>query len=155
MNLGQLFEVQNLVVDFKPLDKWHAIEALIQRLTENGSLGAEQAEEALDAVQRRERSMSTGMEKGVAIPHAALPGLDEVVAILGLVRHEGGIPFESMDGAPAQLIVVLLIPKEKKLLHIRTLADVAKILGDEQVRVDLLNATDAQSAHDLLTRASE
>ncbi|MBL4771385.1 MAG: PTS sugar transporter subunit IIA [Planctomycetes bacterium] len=154
MNLGDLFDVKNLVVGFEPLDKWHAIESLIQHLTDSGSLDESQSDAALDAVQRRERSMSTGMEKGVAIPHAALPDLDRVLAILGVVSREGGVPFESMDGAPAQLIVVLLIPKAKKLLHIRTLADVARILGDEQVRKDLLMAPDSQAAYDLLVTAS-
>ncbi len=153
MNLGELFEVKNLIVDFEPLDKWDAIEVMIRHLTESGTLLEGQAELALEAVQRRERSMSTGMEKGVAIPHAALPDIEEVIAILGLVRREGGVPFESLDGAPAQLIVILLIPKAEKLLHIRTLADVARILGDAQVRVDLLEAPDAQSAHDLLVAA--
>ncbi|MFT4647687.1 MAG: mannitol/fructose-specific phosphotransferase system IIA component (Ntr-type) [Glaciecola sp.] len=154
MNLGELFEVKNLVVGFEPLDKWHAIEALIQHLVDTGSLQESQAEDALDAVQRRERSMSTGMEKGVAIPHAALPDLDHVIAILGVVSREGGVPFESMDGGPAQLIVVLLIPKEKKLLHIRTLADVARILGDATVREAILNAPAAQTVHNLLASAS-
>ncbi len=154
MNLGELFEVKNLVVGFEPLDKWHAIEVLIQHLADTGSLGESQADDALDAVQRRERSMSTGMEKGVAIPHAALPDLEQVVAILGLVGNGEGVPFESMDGAPAQLIVVLLIPKTKKLLHIRTLADVARILGDEQIRQELLAAVDAETVHGLLAAAS-
>ena len=154
MNLGELFEVKNLVVGFEPLDKWNAIEALIQHLVDTGSILESLADDALDAVQRRERSMSTGMEKGVAIPHAALPELDQVVAILGVVSGNEGVPFESMDGAPAQLIVVLLIPKAKKLLHIRTLADVAKILGNEQVRQEVLEAQDAQTVHRLLAAAS-
>ncbi|MDF1836837.1 MAG: PTS sugar transporter subunit IIA [Planctomycetota bacterium] len=155
MNLGELFEVKNLIVGFEPHDKWHAIEALIQHLVDSGSLPESQADDALDAVQRRERSMSTGMEKGVAIPHAALPDLDQVVAILGLVSGGDGVPFESMDGAPAQLIVVLLIPKAKKLLHIKTLADVAKILGNEQIRQELLGAPDATVVHELLASSSE
>ncbi|MCP5024380.1 MAG: PTS sugar transporter subunit IIA [bacterium] len=153
MNLGELFEAKNLIVDFDPLDKWDAIESMIRHLTNNGSLKESQSELALGAVQRRERSMSTGMEKGVAIPHAALPDLDEVIAVLGLVRRDGGVPFESLDGSPAQLIVILLIPKSKKLLHIRTLADVARILGIAQVREDLLAASDSQAAHSRLVEA--
>ncbi len=153
MNLGELFEAKNLIVDFNPLDKWDAIESMIRHLTDNGSLKESQSELALEAVQRRERSMSTGMEKGVAIPHAALPDLEEVIAVLGLVRRDGGVPFESLDGAPAQLIVILLIPKSKKLLHIRTLADVARILGIAQVREDLLAASDSHAAHSRLAEA--
>lgn len=155
MNLAELFGPQGLKVGFAPVDKWEAIENLVRHLVATGSLGEAESAEALEAVLRRERSMSTGMEKGIAIPHAAIPGLSQVAAVLGITPAGQGIAFESMDGAPTELVVLLLIPKDQKLLHIRTLADVARILGDEQVRLDLTRAADDSQAYAVLEAAGE
>ena len=50
------------------------------------------------AVLARERSMSTGMEHGIAIPHAAVDGVQTVVACMGIVSTGSGLAFESIDG---------------------------------------------------------
>ncbi len=153
MNLGELFGPDGLVVGFSPVDKWQAIGDLVDLALKRGALTADKGEEALEAVLRRERSMSTGMEKGIAIPHAAMAGLEQPVACLGIAKPGQGIAFESMDGAPSELIVLLLIPKEKKLLHIRTLADVARILGQAEVQALLGQAEDCESALEVLINA--
>ncbi|MCB9907069.1 MAG: PTS sugar transporter subunit IIA [Planctomycetes bacterium] len=154
MNLAELFGPMGLVVPFAPVDKWEAIGELVQQTVARGSLTPRQGESALEAVLRRERSMSTGMEKGIAIPHAAMDGLSAPVACLGITPAGKGIAFESMDGAPAELVVLLLIPKDQKLLHIRTLAEVARVLGDPAVRATLSAATTPEEAFAALDRAS-
>jgi PTS system fructose-specific IIA component/PTS system nitrogen regulatory IIA component len=108
-----------------------------------------------DAVVQRERSMSTGMERGIAIPHAAVDGLERVVACLGVVSGQAGegVPFDSVDAAPAWLVVLLLIPRPQKLLHIRTLADLARHLGNEDVRQALRSARTPAEAWMALARA--
>ena len=151
MLLTELFAAEDVLVDFEPADKWQAIRALVEHLVERGRLDAEREEDVLDAVLDRERSMSTGMENGVAIPHAAVEGPEEVLACLGLVRKEEGLSFESIDGRPARLIVLLIIPKAHKLLHIRTLADVARVLSKDEVRQSLLAAASSTEAHAALT----
>ncbi|MEZ6004400.1 MAG: PTS sugar transporter subunit IIA [Planctomycetota bacterium] len=154
MKLGELLGPEGLVVGFNPPDKWQGISDLVQILVDRGRLTAAQAEPALEAVLRRERSMSTGMERGIAIPHAALDGIAEPLACLGITAPGQGVPFESMDGAPAELVVLLLIPKAQKLVHIRTLADVARVLGNAEVRSRLGQAADEQQAFEVLQSAS-
>ena len=90
--------------------------------------------------------MSTGMERGIAMPHAAVDGIEQVVACMGIVTREEGLEFESIDGQPARLVVLLVIPRSQKLLHIRTLADLARILGTESVREVLLSTKDPEKA---------
>jgi PTS system fructose-specific IIA component/PTS system nitrogen regulatory IIA component len=111
--------------------------------------------EILRQVIARERSMSTGMERGIAIPHAAVDGLERVVAGLGVVSGPtgDGVPFDSVDAGPAWLVVLLLIPRPQKLLHIRTLADLARHLGNEEVRQALRNARSPEEAWKALARA--
>jgi mannitol/fructose-specific phosphotransferase system IIA component (Ntr-type) len=104
----------------------------------------------LEQVLTRERSMSTGMERGIAIPHAAVDQVDRVVACMGIVSRPAGLAFESIDGQPARLIVLLVIPRSQKLLHIRTLADVARVLGIDSIRDALTAATTPAQAWEAL-----
>lgn len=150
MQLRDLFTADDLVLDFAPGDKWEAIRGLVAHLAERGRLPEALREPVLEAVLSRERSMSTGMEHGVAIPHAAVEGIDRVAAAMGLVRDDVGLPFESIDGQPARLVVLLVIPRAQKLLHIRTLADVARVLGDADVRSALLAADTPRAAWEVL-----
>lgn len=146
MRLTDLFAPEDLVLDFAPDDKWDALGKLVDHLVAQGRLSEEQAPAIRDAVLARERSMSTGMEHGIAIPHAAVEGVEQLLVALGIVRNESGLNFESIDGQPARLVVLLVIPKAQKLLHIRTLADVARVLGKDAVREQLLAAESPQAA---------
>lgn len=153
MRLTDLFGPEDLVAGFAPADKWLAIRELVDHLVSKGRLDAARSEDILDAVLSRERSMSTGMEHGIAIPHAAVDDLESVVACMGLVSGESGLPFESIDGQPARVVVLLIIPRAQKLLHIRTLADIARVLSRDEVRAELLEAPDAATAHQVLARS--
>ena len=146
MRLQELFSTADLVVDFRPLDKWDAIDRLMGHLREQERVPSECYADVHEAVLARERSMSTGMERGIAIPHAAVDGLEEAVATLAIVPAEHELAFESVDASPTRIIVLLLIPRSQKLLHIRTLADVARGLGKESVRKALFVAPTAEDA---------
>jgi len=148
MRLQELIPPEHILLGLSAADKWQAIERLIAHLVARGALTPEQGTSFRDAVQARERSMSTGMERGIAIPHAAVDGLERVVAALAVVGHDSreGVSFDSIDASPAWLIVLLLIPRPQKLLHIRTLADLARHLGNEDARRALREAeTPAQA----------
>jgi PTS system fructose-specific IIC component len=70
---------------------------------------------------------------------------------MGIVSRPDGLAFESIDGQPARLVVLLVIPRAQKLLHIRTLADVARVLGLDSVRESLLAARSSAQAWDALS----
>lgn len=146
MRLSDLFSVDDVLVDFRPTDKWDAIQKLVEHLVDRERLDRAAAPAIIEAVRCRERSMSTGMEHGIAIPHAAVDGVQNVLACLGIVAGEHGLAFESIDGRPTRVVVLLVIPRSQKLLHNRTLADIARVLGRDSVREALVGARDAQSA---------
>ena len=85
-----------------------------------------------------------GREHGIAIPHAAIDGIEDLVAVLGL--NPTGIPFETLDGEPARIVIGLVIPRSKKLAHIKTLAEIAKLLSKADVRHRLLSCDSAEQA---------
>lgn len=150
MRLSDLFSAEDVLVGFAPSDKWDAIRRLVDHLVARGRLKPEARGAIYDAVVAREKSMSTGMEHGIAIPHAAVDGVETVLAVMGIVGDEKGMPFESIDGRPARVVVLLVIPRAQKLLHIRTLADIARVLGRDTVREHLIAATTSAQAWGVL-----
>ena len=152
MQLKQLFAPEDLVLGLKAPDKWTAIAQMMHHLVARGKVPQDRYEELLEQVVARERSMSTGMEHGIAIPHAAVNDgdMDSVAACMGVVEQGSELEFESIDARPTQVVVLLLIPRSQKLVHIRTLADIARVLGNEQVREDLRGATTSDAAWQIL-----
>lgn len=140
MRLSELFPVEDVLLHFAPTDKWDAIRKLVDHLVKRGRLPASAQNGIVEAVLGRERSTSTGMEHGIAIPHAAVEGVERVVACLAIVEGEAGLEFQSCDGRPSRFVVLLVIPRAQKLLHIRTLADIARVLLRDNVRSRLLAA---------------
>lgn len=136
MRLQELIPPEHILLALEAADKWEVIDRMLAHLAARGALPKGRGAGYREAVVQRERSMSTGMERGIAIPHAAVDGLERVVAGLAVVRGAGGegVNFDSIDAAPAWLVVLLLIPRPQKLLHIRTLADLARHFGNEDVR---------------------
>ena len=140
MKLSELI-VQDLVeVPLRAADKWQALSMIAQVPHRAGRYGQGMIATIEQALVARERSMSTGMEHGIAIPHAAVDGLDDLLTVLALAPD--GIPFEAVDKKPAQILVALIYPRHKKLMHIKTLAEIARMLARADVRQRLLQCKD-------------
>ena len=152
MMLSDLLTPEQILVPFGAEDKWAAIAAMPRALVASGRLDASREAVAVEALVARERSMTTGMENGVAIPHAALEDLPDVLCVLAIAH--AGIEFGTLDGLPGRILVGLLIPRAEKLLHIRTLAGIAKLLSDPAVRKALLAASDPDAVWQAI-RAAE
>ena len=148
MKLSELLPLSHVKADLQAKDRWQAIDELLQLLLVAGSLTKDQVERSSKAILARERSMSTGIGGGIAIPHAGVESLDKVVAALG--RSEKGIEFELMDDAPVQLVILLLVPKNQTQLHLRTLATLAKFLNTKNQRQQLLQADTADKLEQIL-----
>jgi len=93
---------------------------------------------ALKNVREREELLSTGMEGGLAIPHAKTDAVDELVVAFGL--HKQGVDFNSIDGQDAHFIFLVLSPHDTSGPHIKALARISRKLKTEQVREQLKNA---------------
>ncbi|WP_369062452.1 PTS sugar transporter subunit IIA [Caulobacter sp. 73W] len=107
------------------------------------------ADEALDALLEREAAGSTGVGQGVAVPHARLPGLDRMRAVV--VRLEQPIDFDAVDDQPVDLMVALFAPSEAASSeHLRALARVSRLLRHPEVREQLRQAKSADAMHVLL-----
>lgn len=144
MKLSELLTADLVLSPLEAADKWQAIGALARAAAAHGRWSADRLARVQEALEVRERSMTTGMENGIAIPHAAVDGLPDVVGVLGLSQR--GVPFDALDRQPARIIVCLIIPRDKKLLHIKTLAEIARLLSRPAVRSRLLEAASPEEA---------
>jgi fructose-specific phosphotransferase system IIA component len=134
MYLSELLNDQSITLDLKARDKESCIKELVQ-LLEAGH-GINTKGEILSKVLQRESMMSTGIGNGVAIPHGKTRQLDRLIAACGVAR--AGIDFDSMDGDPANLFILLVSPENLRGPHVKALANVSRLLKEEAVRSDLL-----------------
>lgn len=137
MLLTELLREDLIKVGLEAKDKWEAIEELIDLLISVHELSLMHRSDAVHAVFERERSLSTGLEHGVAIPHAVTGCVDEIVGALGTLE---GIDFESVDGQPTKLVILLLIPEGAFQRHVKTLAGIAKLGSNPPLREQLFQA---------------
>jgi nitrogen PTS system EIIA component len=98
----------------------------------------------------REGLASTAIGEGVAIPHGKLPSVDGIVACLGRARD--GVDFESMDGQPTYLFVVMVAPESSTGAHLKALARISRVFKDQAFRQLLLEAPDADSMYAILAQ---
>ncbi len=135
MKLAQLLSTDQILLDMKSGDHWPSIVELVDHLTEMGNLPRALRGEVLDALKAREEQVSTGIGSGVAIPHAFSDQLEHVVAIFG--RSKVGIDFEALDNSPVHFIVLFIVPRKDYHLHLRTLAAIAKMFTNSEIRRQL------------------
>lgn len=144
MKLGELLKEGQILVGLQARDKWEAITRLVDLLIAQGRLREDQRTGAFAALASREKVASTGMEFGIALPHASVEGLEGAQAALGL--SSSGVPFQSPDGQPSRIVVLLLIPHRDRLKHTATLASIARLLNYEETREALTRARNSREA---------
>ena len=104
----------------------------------------------LAALIRREQQASTGIGKGVAVPHAHEDEIQRQLLAIGI--SQAGIDFGSPDGQPVHIIALLITPLKHQKQHMALLAALSQRLQQEEVRQRLLQAADAAEVVDIFTR---
>jgi mannitol/fructose-specific phosphotransferase system IIA component (Ntr-type) len=107
----------------------------------------------LAAIQEREALMSTGIKKGIAVPHGKTTAVSDVQGVLGISRK--GIDYDSLDGQPVYLVFLLLSPLDISDNHLRVLKKLAILLENPSFEADLMEAKTAEGAFQVLKRYEE
>lgn len=148
MLLGEILHPEVVKVDLEAENKYEAIDELVDLLVESHEIPVTLREHVVEVVVEREKSMSTGMEHGIALPHGATDRVGDIIGALGVSRR--GIPFESLDGQPAHIVILLILPKNKFQAHVRTLGGIAHLMSNANLREALKNAADGESVLHLI-----
>jgi fructose-specific phosphotransferase system IIA component len=127
-------------------DKPDVLRELVQILKDAGEI--DDFDTVLKAVQEREDRMSTGLEKGIAVPHAKTKAVSSLKLAIGIAPE--GIDFDSMDKEPSKLFFLLLAPPGQSGPHVEALAEIAKLAHSTSFCKALMNADNAQEVVELL-----
>ena len=135
IKLSKLLNENCIELDLKANKKKDVIEELLSILKQNGKTGNIDIPSLLEEMMEREKSSSTGIGNGVAIPHKLISGIDETVMAFG--RKSSGINFDSIDGKPAELFFLILGQEGKSTKHLRILSKLARLLHNSSFRAIL------------------
>lgn len=136
MKLTDYITPGHIKIGLEAVNKEEVIEELVELLVESCDLC--DADTIYEAVMSRERDGSTGLEKGIAIPHAKCDAVGGLSVVVGISKD--GIDFESQDGKPAHLFFLMVAPKSESGPHVQAIAKIVKMIKVDRFRETLLMA---------------
>src|SRR5262249_49796013 len=105
------------------------IREMVERLHQAGSFRSSELEDIIGAVLEREKISSTGIGRGIAIPHAKHGSVERLIGTVAVSNK--GIAFDTLDKQPVHVFVLLISPRDRARDHLRALENVARCLRDD------------------------
>ena len=149
--LQDLFVPSRIKCRLEAEDKSEVFEELVDLLVTQ--YGLDCREEILEAIRRREEKMSTGIKRGIAIPHAKTNFTKGVIGVLGISAP--GIDYESLDGDPVHMLFLLVSSEEDAGTHLSVLKKIALLVESSDFIRDACAAADPEAAHKVLRAYEE
>ena len=147
MKISDILSPERIEAHADVASKKRALELLSDRLA--SGLKELSSAQIFDSLIARERLSSTGLGKGVALPHGRAKGIDQ--ALCAFVQLREGIDFDSVDQQPVDLLCGLLVPEQSTEEHLQILAALAEMLRDEPFCRKLREASSREELYRLLT----
>jgi PTS system nitrogen regulatory IIA component len=149
MLISDLLNLESIRVDVQCSSKKKLLEIISEELARSGQdLSVREIFESLFA---RERLGSTGLGKGVAIPHGRIKGNRAIQAVF--MRLKKPLPFDSADGEPVDLVFAMTVPENCSEDHLKLLANVAELFSKANMLKALREADSASALLQLLSGA--
>jgi fructose-specific phosphotransferase system IIA component len=146
MGLEELLTEDLISADLQGRNKYEVIEELLDLLVAAGKIEAREI--ALHDLLEREQYLSTGLENGLAVPHAKTAAANTLLVSFGLSRQ--GLEFDSLDGKPAHFIFLVLSPHDTSGPHIKTLAQITRNFREGGLSKKLLESPDQHAIYELI-----
>jgi len=151
VNLYEKLSSSAITLQLKGKDQEEIVEGLVELLVRAGA--PIDREEAVREVLHRERLGGTGLEAGVALPHAKLSSVREVLVAFG--RSKKGVDFGALDGVPARLFFLVLGPKESPEEYLQTIARISRLTSKEGLRKALLDSRSPEEVIEAIRQYEE
>ncbi|KAB7623820.1 PTS IIA-like nitrogen regulatory protein PtsN [Alkalilimnicola sp. S0819] len=146
MNIVDLISLERIAVDADLASKKRSLETLSELLTRNAdTLSANTVFEKLIS---RERLGSTGLGRGVALPHARIEGSSE--ALGAFIKLQSGVDFDAFDKQPVDLMFALVVPEHFTDEHLQILSSLAELFSDQTLCERLRGAETPEQIHQML-----
>ena len=146
MQFSDLLTAECVLPEINANCKREAFRAIAEHAATQTGVGPD---DIVDVLLKREMLGSTGVGDGVAIPHAKIDHLPKITGVLG--RLAKPVDFEALDDQPVDLIFALLAPTNATAAHLKALAQVSRLLRDDNIRDALRGAESAEAMHLIAT----
>jgi len=147
MKITELLTEDQIKVGLESDEKEEVFEELLDLLVRQKRLSDRDA--ARDAILDREDKQSTGIGRGVAIPHGKSSTITQLTAALGISRE--GIEYDSLDGEPVQVVFLLLAEEGNPGPHVEALAQIATLFRIPGFIERLIAAESSKELYDIIT----
>ena len=151
MKFANFIDVGAIRADLKAEDKTSVVEELVGALAEAGAVKAEEQAGIVSAVMKREELGSTGIGRGVAVPHTKHASVSRLIGTVGISRD--GVDFQSLDGEKVQILFLLVSPPDRPGDHLRALENISRQLRDDTFCRFLKQAKTVEEIKQLLDEA--
>jgi PTS system fructose-specific IIA component/PTS system nitrogen regulatory IIA component len=129
MRMGEFVVREAIIPALSATSKEAVIRAMVESLRDAGQFHASDTEDVIRAILKRELLGSTGIGRGVAIPHTKHASVERLIGTIAVAPN--GVAFESLDGEPVYVFVLLVSPQDRPGDHLRALENVSRCLRDE------------------------
>jgi nitrogen PTS system EIIA component len=146
MTVASLITPESVLAGVKGSNKKQVLQELSAQLAKNSGLPDRQIFETL---LQRERLGTTGIGQGIAIPHGRIAGLDRLVGLFARLLKP--VDFEALDGAPVDLVFILLAPEDAGADHLQALARIARTFRNAATVQKLRQTEDSAALYAILT----
>lgn len=151
MKFGDFVAREAITANLVAHTKENALRAMVKSLADAGKISANEMESILKAILKREELGSTGIGRGVAVPHTKHPSVDRLVGAVAVSAE--GVDFNSLDGEKVHLLFLLISPPDRPGDHLRALESVSRQLRDDTFCRHLKQSKSADDVHILLEEA--
>ena len=151
MKFSDFISSKAIRADLASESKEAVIRELVQSLLDAGDINADDQEDIVAAIMKREDLGSTGIGRGVAVPHTKHPSVDKLVGTVGISID--GVDFNSLDGEKVQLFFLLVSPPDRPGDHLRALENISRQLRDDAFCRFLKQSKSADDIQQLLNEA--
>ncbi len=151
MNFADFVCFDAVIPELKANDRDGVIAELVSALDKAGRLGRGNCDKITRAVIKRENEASTGMGKGIAVPHVKYKGIKDILAVVG--QSSKGIDFSALDKQPVYSVILLISPVDEPDKHLQAMEKIFKHLQQEKFRKFLRQSQTAEQIVDLLKEA--
>lgn len=153
MKLSDIIVTDAIVPELKAKTRDEAIEELVEALADSGAIPKKSVKDIVKAVLAREQQATTGIGKGVALPHAKLKGIKNAVGTIG--RSSEGLDFSALDYKPVYSVILLLSSPEKPDEHLQAMETIFKHVQRDIFRKFLRQSESKDSIIELIHEADE
>jgi mannitol/fructose-specific phosphotransferase system IIA component (Ntr-type) len=153
MAISKLLKDECIVINSTSKSKEEIILEIASVAKKSTLLSNYKEKDISDKLTSREAISSTGMEKGIAIPHCSFPQMDDF--IIGIIRTEIPIDYNALDGVKSQLFIFIIGPEKQRNRYIKILSSIAQAIRIESNINLLMNSSDTQTIKDLFNSKLE